>query len=267
MKKILIVTLIMLFFTCSTLLGDPKDKRTEEVTDDKGKLAGKVTDEKGDPISKANIIIESTEFQTQSKKSGSYSIANIPTGKYNVICESSGFETDIENDVTIKHNQTTTLNFVLVRQAVKDKPKLKKTEEESKNEIKKPTKTSSGKTTTKKETKDDSDKKGDEIRGGEIEIIETISATTLDPYEEAENVTIRGGRSDEMSYTVDGMSVSDPVDGGAALTIDTDAVSALKIKEAIKSPSKKPRMNLSLTVLEPFTIDSGTTHLSHPKLE
>jgi outer membrane receptor protein involved in Fe transport len=40
---------------------------------------------------------------------------------------------------------------------------------------------------------------------------------------------IRGGRANEVNYTVDGMSVSDPVDGGATLQVDTDAISDMKV--------------------------------------
>ncbi len=207
MKKILIAILIIMLFTCSLLMGQIKVKPAEKVIDGKGKLAGTVTDEKGKAISKANIIIEGTEFQTLSKKSGSYSISKIPTGKYNVICESSGFITDKVNDVMIRHDKTTNLNFVLIRHVVKD-------EEEDKGEVTKRIKASSGKTISKKEIKDDSDKEGEETRDGEIEVIETISATTLDPYSEPETgeIHIRGGRKNELEYTVDGMSVSDPVE-------------------------------------------------------
>lgn len=202
MKKILTAILIMVLFTCSLLMGQIKVNPIEKVTNGKGKLAGTITDEKGNHISKAKIIIEGTEFQTRSKKSGSYSISNIPTGKYNVICEDSGFETDRVNDVMIRHNQTTNLNFVLTRLVVKN-------EEEGKGEVTKRIKTGSGKTISKKEIKDDSDKKGEETRGGEIEIIESISATTSEPYSEPET----------------GKTTSDPVDGGAAMTIDGMSVS------------------------------------------
>lgn len=40
---------------------------------------------------------------------------------------------------------------------------------------------------------------------------------------------IRGGRANEINYTVDGMSVSDPVDGGSALGVDLDAISDMKV--------------------------------------
>jgi len=203
MKKILTAILIIMLFTCSLLMGQIKVKPAEKVIDGKGKLAGTITDEKGKAISKANIIIEGTGFQALSKKSGSYSISKIPTGKYNVICESSGFITDKVNDVMIRHDKTTNLNFVLIRHVVKD-------EEEDKGEVTKRIKASSGKTISKKEIKDDSDKEGEETRDGEVEVIETISATTLDPYSEPETgeIHIRGGRKNELEYTVDGMSVS-----------------------------------------------------------
>ncbi|MGC9361615.1 MAG: TonB-dependent receptor, partial [Candidatus Syntrophosphaera sp.] len=40
---------------------------------------------------------------------------------------------------------------------------------------------------------------------------------------------IRGGRANEVNFTVDGMSVSDPVDGGSALQVDVDAISDMKV--------------------------------------
>ncbi|MEA2096234.1 MAG: carboxypeptidase regulatory-like domain-containing protein [Candidatus Cloacimonadota bacterium] len=205
MKKILTVILIIMLLTCSLLLGQTKVKQAEKVTDDKGKLAGSVTDVKGKPISKANIIIEGTEFQTRSKKSGSYSITNIPTGKYNVICEGSGFITDRVNDVMIRHNQTTNLNFVLTRHVVKD-------EEEDKGEVTKRIKASSGKTKAAKEAKDDSDKEGEETRGGEIEGIETIKDKSVSKFVIIEeDIEIVDDSEIEIIETI-GKTTSDPVD-------------------------------------------------------
>lgn len=43
-------------------------------------------------------------------------------------------------------------------------------------------------------------------------------------YDRNNKMKFRGGRSNEVSYTIDGMSVSDPVDGGAALTVDMDKI-------------------------------------------
>ena len=104
MKKIITAMLIILFFTCSLLLGSTT-----------GKLAGTVTDEKGEFVSKAKILIEGTKFTTQSKKDGTYVIKNIPPGTYNVICRSDGFKTVKITDVIIEPKKTTMLNFNLTR--------------------------------------------------------------------------------------------------------------------------------------------------------
>jgi len=40
---------------------------------------------------------------------------------------------------------------------------------------------------------------------------------------------IRGGRSNEVSYSIDGMSVSDPIDGGSQLSIDSDTIAKTKV--------------------------------------
>ena len=114
MKKIIITILVMLLFTCSILLGDTKEK----LIDDKGKLAGKVTDEKGEPLSEASILLEGTKFSTQSKKDGTYTIKNIPPGKYDVICSRGGYRSKKVTGVQIKLKLTTIQNFKLTAQAV-----------------------------------------------------------------------------------------------------------------------------------------------------
>ena len=183
--------LIMLLFTCSLLLGSTT-----------GKLAGTVTDEKGELVSKANILIESTKFATQSKKDGTYVIKNIPPGKYDVICRSDGFKTVEVTDVIIEPEQTTMLNFNLTR-LVEEVEEVKEVKE---IKVKK-----TPSTTTKKES--------EETRGGEKGDIDELLEL---PYElemktgAAKTSTtggkeIRGSTEGGISRPDEEMPVSDPV--------------------------------------------------------
>jgi len=206
LKKIII--LLMFTFLFITLLSAGTT----------GKLAGKVTDEKGNPIPFANITImdgETLVAGMMTKENGSYFIINITPGVYDVFCMRGGFRTQKKTGVKISLDLTQIENFTLTQQAIEIEGF---DVVESKVEMIQPTKTQSGKTISAKDIED--------ISVTDIEDVISIQAgVTLNNGE----IHVRGGRSNEMAYTVDGMSVSDPVDGGAALTIDTDAIADMDV--------------------------------------
>ncbi|MBC8416228.1 MAG: TonB-dependent receptor [Candidatus Cloacimonetes bacterium] len=183
-----------------------------------GKLAGKVTDNEGNPIPFANITVmdgETLIAGIRAKENGSYYIINIPPGKYDVFCMRGGFRPGKTVGVVINLDLTTMQNFQLKTQAVEIEGY---SVVEASVQMVQKMKTSSGNTVTSETIED--------ISVSDIEDIIAIQAgVTLTNGE----IHIRGGRSNEVAYTVDGMSVSDPVDGGAALTIDTDAIANMDV--------------------------------------
>jgi outer membrane receptor protein involved in Fe transport len=207
MQRKILFLLLVTFFICTSL--------TAGTT---GKLAGKVTDNEGNPIPFANITVmdgETLIAGIRVKENGSYYIINIPPGKYDVFCMRGGFRTAQAPGVVINLDITTMQNFQLKTQAVEIEGYT--VVEASVQGVQK-MKTSSGNTVTSETIED--------ISVSDIEDIIAIQAgVTLTNGE----IHIRGGRSNEVAYTVDGMSVSDPVDGGAALTIDTDAIATMDV--------------------------------------
>jgi len=270
MKKILILLLIILLCTCTSLLGEPKGKLTEKATDDKGKLGGKVVDYKGNLISSAKITLmdgETIVMSETTKKNGSYFIDNIKPGVYDISCMCDGFKTQKKTGVEIKPGLTAIENFNIYPQSVvKDSLDNK----EGKVEIINPTKTQSGKTISTEEIEDIS-----------VTIIEDVVAFQAGATLNKGEINVRGGRSEETEYTVDGMSVSDPVDGGAVadpakkdkpkveIVVEDDLdseddedmevietigatslepyeeISAPEIKERVKTRPKKPRSGVT----------------------
>jgi hypothetical protein len=190
-KKIIIAILVMLLFTCSLLLG----KTT-------GKLAGKITDEKGEPVSKANIIIEDTKFTTQSKKDGTYVIKNIPPGKYDVICRSSGFKTVKITDVIIEPKITTMLNFTLTKRTIKVE-EIGDISADTIEELieKQPTVIKTSPKKESEETRGDDKGEIDELLESPYEPEMKIKGTTTSPKTEDK---------EEISHFVEEMSVSEP---------------------------------------------------------
>lgn len=206
LKKIIISLILTFLFTTILFAGTT------------GKLAGKVTDNKGNPIPFANITImdgETLIAGIMTKENGSYFIINITPGVYDVYCMRGGFRTQKRTGVKISIDVTEMQNFKMPKQAIEIEGF---DVVESKVEMIQPTKTQSGKTISSSDIED--------IAVNQIEdMIAMTAGVTLTNGE----IHVRGGRSNEMAYTVDGMSVSDPVDGGSALTIDTDAIANMDV--------------------------------------
>ena len=206
LRKIIISLMLAFLFTTVLFAGTT------------GKLAGKVTDKKGNPIPYANITImdgETLIAGMMTKENGQYFIINITPGIYNIFCLRNGFRTQKSPNVKISIDITEMQNFIMPQQAIEIEGF---DVVEKKNEMIQPTRTQSGRTISAAEMEN--------IAVTQIEdVIAMQAGITLNNGE----IHVRGGRSNELAYTVDGMSVSDPVDGGAALTIDTDAIANMDV--------------------------------------
>jgi len=182
-----------------------------------GKLAVRVRDNSGRPLEFVNIVVSQgnqriTGSQTNAK--GTAIIINIPPGLYTVKFSLIGYDTVVYSDVKIIVDQTTTLA-----------PTLNKSGYEMK-----------AVTVTATEDKVDKNRIGS-ARNIEMNIITDAAVSDVSDIVALQagvtniggELHIRGGRTNEVNFTVDGMSVSDPVDGGATLQVDTDAIKDMKV--------------------------------------
>ncbi len=181
-----------------------------------GKIAGKVTDQDGNPVPFASVFFEGTEIGTQTKENGTYTIINVPPGTYNLICQRSGFQPRKITDVEINLDLTTIQNFEITKTALKiDDFEVT----EAKNEMVQRNKTSSGRTI-----------KAADMEEVAVDDIEDVIAIQSGVTQTGGELHVRGGREGEVSYTIDGMSVTDVVDGGSPLTVDMDAVEVTDVQ-------------------------------------
>ncbi|RLC52044.1 MAG: hypothetical protein DRZ79_01805 [Candidatus Cloacimonadota bacterium] len=205
-KRIFFAVILLLFVSTAIFAGTT------------GKLAGKVKDEKGDPVPYANVVImkgETIITGTQTKENGQYMIINIPPGVYDVKCSQVGFKGKKITGVHINLDETTVLNISITSTLMEIQGVDVVA---SRVEMVSKTKTSSGKTVT-----------AESIEDLGVDNIDGIVAIQAGATIANGELHIRGGRANEVVYTVDGMSVSDPVDGEAALTIDKDAIKDMKV--------------------------------------
>ncbi|HPR17045.1 MAG TPA: carboxypeptidase regulatory-like domain-containing protein [Candidatus Cloacimonadota bacterium] len=205
LKRILFLLFVTLFISTSFLFAGTT-----------GKLAGKVTDESGNPVPFANVVLEGKEIGAQTDAKGTYIIINIPPGTYDVVCMHPSFQAQKLTGIVINLDLTTIKNFVMSKNIIEIGGYVVT---EAAYEMVQKTKTSSGMTFS-----------SDAIEDVAVDDLDGIIALQAGVTETNGELHVRGGKSNEVAYTVDGMSVSDPVDGGSALTVDMDAVEVTDVK-------------------------------------
>ena len=181
-----------------------------------GKLAGRVTDvDSGEPVIGANVMIIEKQMGASTDDKGRFMVINIPPGIYQIKAFRMGYQAVTVTDVRINLDLTTTLNF-----------ELKSTDTQIEGiTVKAPQKlverdvTGSEKIIT-----------AEDIEQMPVQSIQEIVAVTAGAVGSGENLHIRGGRSGEVVYTVDGMSVSNPVDHGFGMQLDMDAVGDMSVQ-------------------------------------
>jgi outer membrane receptor for ferrienterochelin and colicin len=180
-----------------------------------GKLTGVIKDaQTGEPLIGANIIIEGTSFGAATNIRGEYVILNIPPGKYKVKVSYIGYEGIIYTDVVIVVDQTTELSVSLNPQTIQvgevvviaKSPMIKKDLTSSISVVSR-----------------------EEIEALPISSFTELLSLQAGVVGSGSNLHVRGGRSNEVAYLIDGMHVQDPLLGGLATEINNDAIQEMSL--------------------------------------
>ncbi|MFZ6032162.1 MAG: TonB-dependent receptor [Melioribacter sp.] len=205
MKKILSIVLLMIISMTQVVRGGTT-----------GKLVGKVTDKKtGEPLPLVNIILEGTTIGGATDIEGNYIILNIPPGKYSVKYQFVGYQTVIVNDVQISIDLTTVQNVEMEESAVALGDIVVSADVYG---IQKDITSSQAKVTS------------DEISNLPVtelnDVLQLQAGVTKGAGGEFH---IRGGRSSEIAYWVNGISVTDAFDNSRGIEIDNSSVQELQV--------------------------------------
>ena len=180
-----------------------------------GKLTGKITDaQTGDPLPGANILIVGTGLGGAADENGNYIILNIPPDNYTVKVSYLGYETVLVEGVKVIVDQTTILPVQL-------KPKTIEVGEvvvTAKTPMIQKDLTSSISVLTR-----------EEIEALPVATFTELLSLQAGVVGSGSNLHIRGGRSNEVAYLVDGMYVQDPLLGGLATQINNDAIQEMSL--------------------------------------
>ena len=182
-----------------------------------GKIVGIVKDKaSGDPLIGVNIVLEGTTYGSTTDLDGSYLILNVPPGNYTVTFQYIGYREVKISDVNVKVDATTTVSTelqeatidlgetieVIAQREIVQKDMTGSQSEVSANEIK-------------------------SIPADQFEDVLQLQAGVS--RGEDGGFHIRGGRSSEVAYWVDGISVTDVYDGSNAVEIENNAVQSLQV--------------------------------------
>lgn len=180
-----------------------------------GKLTGRITDaDTGENLIGANILLEGTSLGAASDINGNYVILNIPPGIYNVKISSIGYTTQLISNVRIVVDQTTNVSVEMKSASV---------------EITEVIVTAKAPLIQKDLTSSISVMTRDEIESLPVSNFTEMLSLQAGVVGSGTNLHIRGGRSNEVAYLVDGMYVQDPLLGGLATQINNDAIQEMSL--------------------------------------
>jgi outer membrane receptor for ferrienterochelin and colicin len=205
MRKILLFISILSIFTSHfTLAGTT------------GKLTGKASDAKtNEPLPFVNITIMGTSLGAATDIDGNYVILNIPPGNYKVRAQSVGYQPVLMENISISIDLTTKLDFSLNSSIVELQAVVI---QGSQDQVKKDVTSSQSLVTA------------EQISSLPVAEFDDILRLQAGVNKDADGgFHIRGGRSTEIAYWVNGVSITDQYDNSRGVDIDNSSIQELQV--------------------------------------
>lgn len=181
-----------------------------------GKVAGLVRDaETDEPLIGCNVIIEGTDLGAATDLTGNYVILNVPPDIYQIRASMIGYTEMVVRNVQVSVDLTTTLHFDLTVEilggqevtVIAERPAVKMDLTSSESRV--------------------SSEQLSVMPVTEVwDVLQLQSGITKDA---GGGIHIRGGRSGEIAYWVDGIPMTDVYDGGLAVAVENNAIQELQV--------------------------------------
>jgi len=207
LNKIIVVVLMLLLIPCLVFASDGTT----------GKLSGRVFDKtSGEPLPGVNVIIEGTTLGASSDMNGNYFINNIPAGTYTVTASYIGYEKIQVENLKILPDYTTKQEFAMVETTIEGEVVVVTAE----RPLIQQDVTNTVRITT-----------ADEIANlptrGARAVAQLQTGVVSSGY--GGTMTVRGGRTDEVTYIVDGFEVQSYMGGGSSFSVNQASISQLQV--------------------------------------
>ena len=183
-----------------------------------GKVSGVITAEAtNEPLANVTVTIVGTSSTATTNDAGYYVMTNIPPGGYDVKVERTGYGSETVKGAKVLAGLTTTLNFALQTSEVVTLENI--TVRAVKPLIKKDV----TQTTRIIEAEDIEAMPRDTVNG----ILQTLPGVSV--LNSTGSLHIRGGRSMEVKYLIDGIPISDPIGRSLGLNISAKSLEQMEV--------------------------------------
>src|SRR5262245_2413995 len=192
-----------------------------------GKIAGRVTDKKnGEGLPGANVLITaqlrgaeevplSRALGAATDLEGHFVILNVPPGRYVLRCQFLGYNTITLREVVVSIDLTTHADFAMEEEVLQGQEVMVVAEREIVN---------------KSSTSSQAHVASEPIEALPVQNIQEVLSLQAGVAVGRDNqVHIRGGRSSEVAYYIDGVSVTDAFNGGSAVRVENESVQELQV--------------------------------------
>ena len=180
-----------------------------------GKIAGRVTDSQtGEALAGCNVLVQGTSMGAATDANGEYFIINLSPGSYDLTFSMIGYASYSAAGVGVNIDVTTPVNAALTTEALQmtgvsvtaERPAIENTLTSSKQIV-----------------------SGDIMSSMAITDVNDVIKTLPGVIEFNGDLHLRGGRSGEEMYLVDGASVTNAVMGGQAIPVNPNMIGELQL--------------------------------------
>ena len=185
-----------------------------------GKLAGRIVDSQtGEPLVGVNVLLKDTPIGAATDNRGYYTILNVRGGKYSVVATMIGYKRVEIVDIRVLVDHTSTIDILMEQTAVEGE------------EV---TITAQRPVIVRDETATTTTVLSEEIENmpvnSYLEVLDNVAGVIENNNGGGDNgIHIRGGRSNEIAYMVDGFFVEDAIYGGMGTDVSRAGISELSV--------------------------------------
>ena len=157
-----------------------------------GKIIGKIVDKQsGEGLPGIAVVIKGTKIGTITKPDGSFIILNVPPGKYDLVIRFIGYKKLTVKDLMLKVDDTYNLGILKLEETILQSAETVVTAERSEIKL--------------GEVQNIRSVTADEIEKTQIDNIDKLLQSQTGTVNSNGEIHIRGGRTGEISYQVDGV--------------------------------------------------------------
>lgn len=180
-----------------------------------GKIEGRVVDQDGEPLIGVNVVVEGTTRGASTDLDGFYFILNVRPGVYNLVASYLGFDSVTITDVEVSTDRTTTINFEMFESGLMLGEVVVSAQA---NMIVRDRTSASAR-----------------VSGQDLAILpvdnfqQAVALQAGVTRGQGGSIHIRGGRSSEVKYYVDGIAVSNPFNFGLSVPVENTAIQEVEV--------------------------------------